>query len=337
EAHPAVLDPVGEQLAHSLGVLALAADPVEPGLELDRLVEVLHLFDLEPGGIEHLAPLLLGVIAHVRRIANPVGLLGLVTHEQVVDDEHEVAADAGHLVRGCGRVVEVMVRHARGDDVEAALGERQMLGARDHVGEHPRRGVGRHDLDALLPEPPRDVAATGGDVERGSRAAGPFDEQVEVRALLVRRALSVELGALAPDVAHFASSTDLRAASSIVGSTKRFGGAASCSSRRPSSAFVPSRRTTIGCWIVMRSSAVRIPRATSSQRVIPPKMLKKIDFTCGSAVITSSASTTPSASPPPPRSQKFAGCPPARAITSSVDMTRPAPLPRIPTSPSSFT
>ena len=29
-----------------------------------------------------------------------------------------------------------------------------------------------------------------------------------------------------------------------------------------------------------------MPRATSSQRVIPPKTLKKIDFTCGSAVIT---------------------------------------------------
>ena len=38
-----------------------------------------------------------------------------------------------------------------------------------------------------------------------------------------------------------------------------------------------------------------MPRATSSQRVIPPKTLKKIDFTCGSRVITSSASTTPSA------------------------------------------
>ena len=44
----------------------------------------------------------------------------------------------------------------------------------------------------------------------------------------------------------------------------------------------------------MRSSAARMPRATSSQRVIPPKMLKKIDATCGSRVITSSASTTPS-------------------------------------------
>jgi hypothetical protein len=89
--------------------------------------------------------------------------------------------------------------------------------------------------------------------------------------------------------------------------------------------------------MVMRSSASRIPRATSSPRVIPPKMLNRIASTCESAVMTSSASTTPSASPPPPRSQKFAGRPPTWSITSSVDMTRPAPFPRIPISPSSFT
>ena len=59
-------------------------------------------------------------------------------------------------------------------------------------------------------------------------------------------------------------------------------GAASRSRRRPSSAFVPSRRTTIGSLDPICSSACRIPRATSSQRVIPPKMLKKIERTCGS-------------------------------------------------------
>ena len=70
---------------------------------------------------------------------------------------------------------------------------------------------------------------------------------------------------------------------------------------------------------------------------MPPKMLKKIDLTCGSRVITSSASTTPSAEPPPPRSQKFAGLPPTCATTSTVDIESPAPLPQMPTSPSSFT
>ena len=105
----------------------------------------------------------------------------------------------------------------------------------------------------------------------------------------------------------------------------------------PSSAFVPSSRTTIGSSSPICPTACRIPRATSSQRVMPPKMLKKIARTCGSRVMTSSASTTPCASPPPPRSQKFAGRPPANVTTSTVDIVRPAPFPRTPTSPSSLT
>ena len=54
------------------------------------------------------------------------------------------------------------------------------------------------------------------------------------------------LCAFGPEICHAANSTARSAASSIVGSTWRFGGAASASSCRPSSAFVPSRRTTIG-------------------------------------------------------------------------------------------
>ncbi len=80
-----------------------------------------------------------------------------------------------------------------------------------------------------------------------------------------------------------------------------------------------------------------IPLATSSQRVIPPKMLKRTAFTFGSEVITSSASTIASAFEPPPASRKLAGAPPACATTSSVDMQSPAPLPRMPMSPSSLT
>ena len=48
---------------------------------------------------------------------------------------------------------------------------------------------------------------------------------------------------------------------------------------RPSSSDVPSSRTTIGTRTSSRSSASRMPRATSSQRVMPPKMLKRIDRT----------------------------------------------------------
>ena len=80
-----------------------------------------------------------------------------------------------------------------------------------------------------------------------------------------------------------------------------------------------------------------MPFATSSQRVIPPKMLNRTAVTFASEVITSSASTIASAFEPPPASRKFAGSPPAWATTSSVDMHRPAPLPRIPMLPPSFT
>ena len=80
-----------------------------------------------------------------------------------------------------------------------------------------------------------------------------------------------------------------------------------------------------------------MPLAISSQRVIPPKMLKRIALTLASEVITSSASTIASAFEPPPASRKLAGLPPAWATTSSVDMHSPAPLPRMPMLPPSLT
>src|SRR5262249_47681450 len=260
----------------------------------------------------------------------------LVAVEERVLDEHDAPGDACHLQHRAANVREVVRRDPRRDRVETGVRERDVLGRGEHVGPHAGRRAERRPLQADLPPPTGDVAAARRDVER-RLALCPGDEQVEVAALAVRVALDVGLRTLGPGVAHAASSTARRAASSIVASVCRFAGAASARISRPSSAFVPSRRTTIGCSIDICSSACRIPRATTSPRVIPPKMLKRIALTCGSAVITSSASTTPCASPPPPRSQKFAGRPPASAITSSVDITSPAPLPRIPTSPSSFT
>ena len=79
------------------------------------------------------------------------------------------------------------------------------------------------------------------------------------------------------------------------------------------------------------------PLATSSQRVMPPKMLNRTALTLSSDRITSTAETIASAFEPPPASRKFAGEPPTWATTSSVDITSPAPLPRIPMSPSSLT
>ena len=178
-----------------------------------------------------------------------------------------------------------MGRRAAGDDVEARVREGHRLGAADDVraaSPAPDRTSSR--VEPASRQPPRDVAAARGDVERRARAHGPRDEQVEVVARAVRVRLDVQRRPLATR-RRVMPRAPPRAAppSSIVASTWRFGGAASVRRRLPSSAFVPSRRTTIGSSIPICSSACRIPRATSSQRVIPPKMLKKIARTCGVA------------------------------------------------------
>jgi hypothetical protein len=61
--------------------------------------------------------------------AEPLGLLDDVVAVEVVDDEHEVAGDARHLVDRRLHVGEVMRRDPGHDQVEAAVGEREMLGA----------------------------------------------------------------------------------------------------------------------------------------------------------------------------------------------------------------
>ena len=69
----------------------------------------------------------------MRRVAQPVGLLGGVVEEEVVDDEEATAGDAGHLVHGRSDVAEVVRRDPCRDDVERAVGEGQVLGAADDV------------------------------------------------------------------------------------------------------------------------------------------------------------------------------------------------------------
>src|SRR6266576_1226429 len=330
---------VGEQLSDARGSCRRRLHACEPVVDHRVPLEAFELLDLEAGLGEHLLPLLLGIAAHVSRVPQPLGLLDELVREDVVLDHDEVLRDTRHLGDRPANVLEVMGRDAARHDVEAPVLKRQILGARHDVGTHSRCRVDGDHRAAVLAEPSRNMASPGRDVEHLHPVArvAPLDQQIEVRSFAMRRALSEGLGPLRPDVSHAASSTARRAASSIVGSTWRFGGAASASNRRPSSAFVPSSLTTMGRSIFIWSSAARIPRATSSPRVIPPKMLKKIERTWSSLVITSRASTTPCASPPPPRSQKFAGLPPATTTTSTVDIESPAPLPRIPTLPSSLT
>src|SRR6185312_6331844 len=173
-------------------------------------------------------------------------------------------------------------------------------------------------------------------------------ERVEA-ALAARDAGHAEAGALvdqdrhqagAPTARPEASATTFSAASFMVAAGYTLGSAASRSSLRPCSSLVPSSRTTNGIDLPRSSSAPKAaisPSATSSQRVIPPKMLKSTALTASLARISSTAPRIFSALDPPPASRKLAGRPPAWATTSSVDMTSPAPLPRIPMSPSSLT
>src|SRR3990172_9608776 len=88
EGHPAVVNPPHEPLLHTAGLRAGAAYAVEPRLKLDRLVEESDVADDEAGALEERLPLSRGVVAHMRRIAEAVGLLGAVVQEQVVDDQH---------------------------------------------------------------------------------------------------------------------------------------------------------------------------------------------------------------------------------------------------------
>ena len=115
----------------------------------------------------------------------------------------------------------MVVRDPRDGRVEARIGEGQILGAGDDIGLHAGRRVGRHHLHPGFAQTPGDVSAARGDVDRRLRARrlDPLDEQIEVGTLAVRFAGAIQLGALGPDVAHLASSTAFRAASSIVGST----------------------------------------------------------------------------------------------------------------------
>src|SRR4051812_2979797 len=76
------------------------------------------------------------------------------------------------------------------------------------------------------------------------------------------------------------------------------------------SSLVPVSRITSGTLSGFCFIAVTIPLATSSVRVIPPKMLKRIALTLGSLVMMRSAATTFSGFDEPPMSRKFAGSPP---------------------------
>src|SRR4029450_8831587 len=252
QGDPAVVDPIDEELANALGIDVGRPGSLEPGLHLDLLRQATNVFDAQAGQLEELPPLGLRVVADVRWVAESIGLLGAVVEEEVVDEDHPVAAHPCHLGQSLLDVIEVVGRDATGDEVVRLVGEGKILAATDDIGPHAGRRIDGDDVDSGLTQAPRNMAAAGRHVERRLGALGPLDDKVEILPLAMRLAVAVQLSSLAP--IHASSSTARFAASSIVGSTCRFGGAASWSSRRPSSAFVPSSRTTIGSSIVISSS-----------------------------------------------------------------------------------
>ena len=192
---------------------------------------------------------------------------------------------------------------------------------------HARRGVAGDDRrQPRLAQPPRDVAAAGRDVERRRAAPGrPLDEQVEVGALAVRRALAVGLARASPQTSVMPPAPP-RGARRRASSARRGGSAAP---PRRGSAGPPRRSCRRGARRSACSIVIRVERREDPARDLvaardPAEDVEEDRASpAGRAVITSSASTTPSASPPPPRSQKFAGRPPTSAITSSVDIDEP--------------
>src|SRR5579863_1214474 len=78
----------------------------------------------------------------------------------------------------------------------------------------------------------------------------------------------------------------------------------------PSSTLVPSSRTTSGAFRPTSFTAAITPSAITSQRMMPPKMLTRMPFTCGSAVMILNAAVTFSLVAPPPTSRKLAGLSP---------------------------
>ena len=176
----------------------VAAHARHPRLEFDILVHVLRGDDVEASLAEDLAPrgeteavamarvaqFLEGVIGlgPVLRVLGRQGGEDLLVGRDVVDDRKQ-AVRHQHAIRlgGEGRdIAEMMRGEAAGDEVEAHVGEGQVLGlgldrldiaeaARGgellRLGEHGLGDVARGDLGDVWGECERGMAGAGGDIE----------------------------------------------------------------------------------------------------------------------------------------------------------------------------
>src|SRR5437762_2129390 len=250
---------------------------------------------------------------------DPLGLRVLVEHVQHVDEagaDDRIAPDA-HAGRLPDPRIGHGLHHLVGEGARAAdepnrarpvdvIGDDSHLRPLAHAGE--ARAVGAQQPDALLAQYVVDA------------------EHVERRDILGDAYDQWHPAALAADTALAAASSSESAVISLA--SARIGFA--------SSALVPTMRTTMGTSRVSVLRASTMPRATSSPRVMPPKMLMRMALTLGSLRMIRNAAATLSALAPPPMSRKLAGSPPASLTRSMVVMASPAPLTMQPMLPSSL-
>src|SRR5690606_21654393 len=159
------------------------------------------------------------------------------------------------------------------------------------------------------------------------------------RALRAGKALADNLGVFIDQDAHWLPSAALTTctAASVRLDAGMMLRPLSASTLAPSSALLPSRRTTTGTLTSTSFTAPMMPSAIMSQRTMPPKMFTNTAFTLLSERMILKASLTRSLVAPPPTSRKLAGLPPCRLTMSMVPMARPAPLTMQPMLPSSAT
>src|SRR6202171_3005802 len=134
-------------------------------------------------------------------------------------------------------------------------------------------------------------------------------------AVLAGKALADDLGIAVNQYGHYAASFRVVALTIFCAASSRSSADTtlrpdSLMTFLPSSTLVPSSRTTSGTVKPTSRTAATTPSATTSQRMMPPKILTRIPFTLGSDVMILNAAATFSLVAPPPTSRKFAGVAP---------------------------
>src|SRR6266702_4561189 len=79
----------------------------------------------------HAEPFLFGVVADMRRVAQLLGLFVALARKKGVFDHDEPVRNPLHLGNGRGEILEMVRRDPGDDDVEAPVGEGQLLPAGD--------------------------------------------------------------------------------------------------------------------------------------------------------------------------------------------------------------